>query len=260
MECPRCGFIEQRDVECPKCEGVFNAEDAEEWAHIDYVEAKLGEWRERGLLPEQKVNELLAVLDAELATVEGALGIQADGDSAIATRPNPRSGSSSAPDEDKTLGAVDSPLTSGGDTRLAERLLDSADQPPVERAEQFEPIDTYVGLDMLFLVTDKGDAPPDGEYFRRAIVYASSEGEACYRLGVYIDLCNAATNAQANDDEPAEPDEEQVETALEEHSAPIGYDRDQLIATLLATTTTRFDDVDSFDADHILIFETARDG
>jgi len=43
MECPRCGFIEQRDVQCPRCDGSFNAHDAEEWAHLDYLEGKLDE-------------------------------------------------------------------------------------------------------------------------------------------------------------------------------------------------------------------------
>jgi hypothetical protein len=161
MECPRCGFIEQRDVQCPHCDGLFNATDAETWAHLDYLEAKLGVWRDRGLLPDQKVDELLGVVDAELATVEEILGVRAQEQEAGTADTASRSGSASAPDQDRVLDAVDDALARGN-TRQAERLLAAtqssvtslpSDRVPDEGAEQFEPVPSDVGLDMLFLVT-----------------------------------------------------------------------------------------------------------
>jgi hypothetical protein len=271
MECPRCGFIEQRDVQCPRCDGSFNAADAEEWAHLDYLEAKLGEWRDRELLPDQKVDELLGVVDAELTRVEEILGVKADKQPADARDSTLRSESAPAPDQDRILDAVDDALARG-DTRQADRLLTvvqssttnaGSDGVSDERSEQFAPISSDVGLDMLFLVTDGTSESSEGQHFSRAIVYADSPEEAMQRVVAYIDLCNAADAAAAENHEwgedsdvPDTSDEDQVEADSVDDSGPIGYDRDHWRATLVATTTARLDDEDILDAEHILIFET----
>jgi hypothetical protein len=261
---------------------LFNAEEAEEWAHLDYLEAKLGEWRDRHVLPAEKVEELLALTDGELATLEDILGIEPERESTGATRRNRPGGSAATPDEDRVLDAVDDALARG-DPSDAERLLDSveiprgvdqSDQPPADGPE-FEPVQTEVGVDMLFLVTAEADGSSEGDYFSRAIVYAASEGEARQRVCSYIDLSNEAAAARSSQEENAdseeghlaqeskedeEEEEDEEDSDSDEDDGPIQYDPHVMTVTLVATTTTRLEDESMFDADNILIFETARGG
>jgi hypothetical protein len=265
MECPKCGFIEQRDVQCPRCDALFNADVAEEWAHLDYLESRLGEWRERGVLPDEKVEELLRLVDAELAAVEEVLGVRSNADSAASTRPGPQSASAPEVDEDRVLDAVDRALARG-DTREAERLLTSVDapaniglrSPPSPQSGQFDPKDSGTGLDLLFLVTaDSSSDSQGGECFSRAIVYAAADEEAVQRVCAYIDLCNEAS-ARQPDDGLEELHTPEAAAGNHEDDLPIGNQPDAIRATVLATTTTRLDDESVLDAEHLLVFETLR--
>src|SRR5579884_1060379 len=158
MECPSCGFIEQRDVRCPNCERVFNASDAEEWAHLDYLEAKLGAWRDQGLLSQSQADQLLERTDQDLAAVEHILGVVSD------------PSATPAANQDRLLDGVDEALARG-DTDAAGQLLATASAraaAPDADDDDFEPVDTETGLDLLFLVSADHRPPPSGESFRRA--------------------------------------------------------------------------------------------
>jgi len=123
------------------------------------------------------VQELLAITDRELAALEEILGIEAKGDS-ITPDAHPRS--KRTLDESQILDAVDATLARR-DTLQTERLLDLVDTPtgsgpsdqPPAHGHQFEPTETDIGLDMLFLVTTGLSAPHNGEY---------SGGRSCTQL------------------------------------------------------------------------------
>jgi hypothetical protein len=83
------------------------------------------------------------------------------------------------------------------------------------------------------------------------------------RVAAYIDLCNEADAAAAENhgwgeesDAHDTSDEDQLDAESDDDGGPIGYDRDHLRATLVATTTVQLDDANMLDAEHILIFET----
>ncbi len=115
-----------------------------------------------------------------------------------------------------------------------------------------EPVDRAPRED-LYLVVRVSAQAEDGEYFERAIVYASSRDAAVAVVSAYIDLSNEAVERERTDEENAELD------ADEEESEPIVYDRESLEVILLASDVTRPEDPLLYDADDILVFETAWD-
>jgi hypothetical protein len=124
--------------------------------------------------------------------------------------------------------------------------------PSIEEAMTTEPVDRAPRED-LYLVVRVSAQAEDGEYFERAIVYASSRDAAVAVVSAYIDLSNEAVERERTDEENAELD------ADEEESEPIVYDRESLEVILLASDVTRPEDPLLYDADDILVFETAWD-
>lgn len=103
------------------------------------------------------------------------------------------------------------------------------------------------GTENLYLVhlSDYETLVPDlGECFLRAVVYADSPEEAVNTVCDWIDFCN----------EEQEDDEEDDDDIF--GLGEIYYERDDLVATLLAENAQRPPDDSTFTSENILFFET----
>ena len=74
MRCPHCNFHAEL-MRCPRCRSAFNADDAEELAHLAYLRRRLDAWRAEGLLPGESVAHAMASAEREVIALQRRLGL-----------------------------------------------------------------------------------------------------------------------------------------------------------------------------------------
>src|SRR5205085_4740425 len=84
MRCPHCNFHAEL-MRCPRCRSAFNADDAEELAHLAYLRRRLDAWRAEGLLPGEAVAHAMASAEREVLALQRRLGLVTAGARPAAT-------------------------------------------------------------------------------------------------------------------------------------------------------------------------------